>query len=46
MGLGIYLGRKRKIAGELRIEHYSNGNLFPQNPGVKVPLGFYVGSTF
>jgi hypothetical protein len=46
MGAGIFLGRDRRVAAEVRIAHYSNGNLFPQNPGVTVPLGFYLGSTF
>jgi hypothetical protein len=46
MSAGIFLGRNRKVAAEVRIAHYSNGNLFPQNPGVTVPLGFYLGSTF
>jgi len=46
MSAGILLGTHRKVAAEVRIAHYSNGNLFPQNPGVTVPLGFYLGSTF
>jgi hypothetical protein len=46
MGAGFFLGRNRKIAADVRIAHYSNGNLFPQNAGVTIPLGFYVGSTF
>jgi len=46
MSAGVYLGRNRKVTAEVRIEHYSNGNLFPQNPGVTIPLGFYLGSTF
>ena len=46
MRAGVFLGRNRKVAAEVRIAHYSNGNLFPQNPGVTIPLGFYLGSTF
>ena len=46
MGTGVFLGRKRRVAAEVRIAHYSNGNLFPQNPGVTIPLGFYVGTSF
>jgi hypothetical protein len=46
MGAGIFLGRKRRVAAEVRIAHYSNGNLFPQNPGVTIPLGFYLGTSF
>jgi hypothetical protein len=46
MSAGAFLGRKRRVAVEVRIAHYSNGNIFPQNPGVTVPLGFYLGSSF
>ena len=43
MGMGIYTGKKRQINAEIRILHYSNGDLFPDNNGVKVPLTFNVG---
>ena len=46
MSSGIYLGRKRRVTAEVRITHYSNANLFTDNPGITVPLGFYFGSTF
>jgi opacity protein-like surface antigen len=46
MGAGVLLGRSRRIAADIRIVHYSNGNLFPQNAGVTIPPGFYIGSTF
>ena len=46
MGAGVFLGRNRRVTAEVRIAHYSNGNLFPQNAGVTIPLGFYLGSTF
>ena len=46
MSGGILLGRKRRVTAEVRIAHYSNGNLFPQNPGVTIPLGFYLGTSF
>lgn len=46
MSFGYYLGRKRRVTGEIRIAHYSNANLFPQNPGITIPLGFYFGTTF
>jgi hypothetical protein len=46
MGTGIYLGRRRRITCEVRITHYSNGNLFAQNPGLTIPLGFYLGTAF
>jgi hypothetical protein len=46
MSVGYYLGRKRRVTGEVRIAHYSNANLFSQNPGLTIPLGFYFGSSF
>lgn len=46
MSAGIFLGKKRRVSAEVRIAHYSNGNLFPQNPGVTIPLGFYLGTSF
>ena len=46
MGLGMYMGKNRNINAEVRIAHYSNGNLFPQNEGVKIPLTFNLGYAF
>lgn len=46
MGMGIYFGKKRNYNTEIRIAHYSNGNLFPENVGVMIPLSFYIGYTF
>ena len=46
MALGTYWGRKRRITAEVRIAHYSNGDIFPENAGITVPLGFYLGTTF
>jgi hypothetical protein len=46
IALGTYLGRKRSFDVEFRITHYSNGNLFPRNAGVTVPLAFNIGHTF
>lgn len=46
MGIGIYTGQSRNIIAEVKIGHYSNGNIFPQNAGVKIPLTFALGYTF
>ena len=46
MDIGTFAGPGRNINAEIQIGHYSNGNLFPQNPGVKVPLTFAVGYAF
>jgi len=46
MGMGAYFGKNRRVNAEIRIAHYSNGNLFPQNEGVKIPMTFNLGWTF
>ena len=46
MGIGGYFGHKRNINVDIRIMHYSNGNLSPENVGVKIPLTFSLGYTF
>ncbi|MFZ9388017.1 MAG: acyloxyacyl hydrolase [Chitinophagaceae bacterium] len=43
MGMGVFAGKQKKIYAGLRIAHYSNGNIFPQNDGVKVPLTLNLG---
>lgn len=46
IGLGCFAGEKQKLNFELRIGHYSNGNIFPENKSVKVPLSLNVGMVF
>lgn len=46
MGIGIFAGKKRNLNAEINIDHYSNGNIFPNNPGLKIPLTFSVGYAF
>ncbi len=46
MGIGAFLGKSRRFNIEVRIIHYSNGNLFSQNPGIAVPLVFNLGYAF
>jgi opacity protein-like surface antigen len=46
MGMGIFTGKKRNINVELHISHYSNGNIFTSNPGLKIPLTFTAGYAF
>ncbi len=46
MGVGIYAGKGRHVNAEIKIGHYSNGNLFPQNAGVSIPLSFNLGYAF
>src|SRR5262249_34984631 len=44
--VGAFLGKDRKTNVEIGIKHFSNGNLFPTNASVKVPLTFLIGVTF
>ena len=46
MGLGMFAGKNRNINAEINIGHFSNGNIFPANAGVMIPLGFHVGYAF
>jgi hypothetical protein len=43
MGIGVFTGKKKNLVAGLRIAHFSNGNIFPDNNGVKVPLSFNLG---
>lgn len=46
LGFGANLGRTRRWNAEFGIKHYSNGNIFPSNAGIKIPLTLSVGFTF
>ena len=46
MGWGAYFGKKREYSAEFKIGHYSNGNLFTENPGVQIPLSLNLGYNF
>jgi len=46
MGIGWFAGRDRRLNVGVKINHYSNGNIFTQNAGVKIPLTFSVGYAF
>jgi hypothetical protein len=46
MGFGVFFGENRKYNFEMRIMHYSNGNIFVDNAGVAVPIQFTFGKTF
>ena len=46
MGIGWFVGRSRNLNIGVKINHYSNGNIFTQNAGVKIPLTFSLGYAF
>jgi hypothetical protein len=46
MGMGFFLGPERRFNVGVKINHYSNGNIFTENAGVKIPYTFNVGYTF
>jgi len=46
IGVGFYFGEKRNTNIEFRIAHYSNGDIFPLNAGLKIPITFNLGYTF
>jgi hypothetical protein len=46
LNLGFIFGEKHNIDIGLEMAHYSNGNLFSQNPGFCVPLSLHLGYLF
>lgn len=46
MGIGLFAGKNRRLNGEVNIGHFSNGNLFTENGGIRVPLSLNLGYTF
>jgi len=46
MGTGVFFGKDRNYNAEIKIGHYSNGNIFPDNEAVKIPLSLNVGYAF
>jgi hypothetical protein len=46
MGVGMFIGERRRFNAEINLNHYSNGNIQAENAGVKVPLTFKVGYGF
>jgi hypothetical protein len=46
MGMGFFVGPSRRLNVGVKINHYSNGNIFTDNAGVKIPYTFNVGYTF
>jgi len=46
MGTGLFFGERRNLNAEIEIGHYSNGDIFPGNEGVKIPLSLNIGFAF
>ncbi len=46
IGFGAFFGDERQFNTEIKVAHYSNGNIFPENAGVKIPLTFCIGYSF
>lgn len=46
MGFGSFFGKQRKLNAEIKILHYSNGNIFAINPGIDIPLMLNLGYAF
>ena len=46
IGMGVFAGKRRNVSVGVKINHYSNGNIFTSNPGVTIPLTFGFGYTF
>ena len=46
LALGMFIGPRRRLNVEINLNHYSNGNLLPENAGVMVPLAVKLGYAF
>lgn len=46
MGAGVFLGRHRTMSAGVKINHYSNGNIFTKNAGLKIPVTVALGYSF
>lgn len=46
MSVGAFIGPDKHFNAEINLNHYSNGNLFAENAGVKIPVTFKVGYAF
>jgi hypothetical protein len=46
LGGGVVLGAAKRIVLGVKLNHYSNGNLFPENAAVAVPVTFTFGWAF
>jgi len=46
IGVGMFFGEKRNYNAEIKIGHYSNGNIYPVNGAVKIPLSINIGYAF
>jgi hypothetical protein len=43
MGAGVVYGKKRNFITGLKLSHFSNGNIYPENAGVMIPFTLSVG---
>ena len=46
LGIGTFFGKNRRLNSEIKIVHFSNGNIFAVNPGIDVPLTLSMGYSF
>jgi hypothetical protein len=46
MGVGLFTGARRQWNVGVKINHFSNGNIFPHNAAVSIPLTFSIGRAF
>lgn len=46
IGFGAFLGESKRFDVNLKIVHFSNGNIFPNNPGLDVPVMLSLGYAF
>ena len=46
LGVGLQIGRRHALNFDLRLVHYSNGDVLTHNPGFDIPVVLYLGYSF
>ncbi len=46
LGFGMFLRRDRRLSVGVRVKHFSNGSIIPDNVGIMVPATLSVGYAF
>jgi opacity protein-like surface antigen len=46
VGIGAFVGKNKHLNVYIQVAHYSNGNLFPENRGIRIPMTTNIGYAF
>ena len=46
LGLGAFIGKNKRLNVNVQVAHYSNGNIFTENAGIRIPMIISIGYAF